>query len=83
MLFGKYHLNYQLAFQLYIKSHLQVLLFYEIMRIIIHLMVNLPSGVHINNLIDDIRIFSWQAADILLYYSKLLEDSDDKKNIKE
>ena len=44
-------------------------------------MVNLPSGVHINNLIDDIRIFSWQAADILLYYSKLLEDSDYKKNI--
>jgi 3'(2'), 5'-bisphosphate nucleotidase len=44
-------------------------------------MVNLPSGVDINNLIDDIRIFSWKAADILLYYSKLLENSDDKKNI--
>ena len=44
-------------------------------------MVNLPSGVHINNLIDDIRIFSWQAADVLLYYSKLLDASDDKKNI--
>ena len=44
-------------------------------------MIKLPSGVDINNLIDDIRIFSWQAADILLYYSKLLEDSDDKKNI--
>ena len=44
-------------------------------------MIKLPSGVHINNLIDDIRIFSWQAADILLYYSKLLEDSDDKKKI--
>ena len=44
-------------------------------------MVNLPSGVHINNLIDDIRIFSWQAADILLYYSKLLKNSDYKKNI--
>ena len=42
-------------------------------------MIKLPSGVDINNLIDDIRIFSWQAADILLYYSKLLEDSDDKK----
>jgi len=46
-------------------------------------MIELPSGVDINNLIDDIRIFSWQAADILLYYSKLLEDSDDKKNILE
>ncbi len=44
-------------------------------------MIKLPSGVDINNLIDDIRIFSWQAADILLYYTKLLEDSDDKKNI--
>ncbi len=44
-------------------------------------MVKLPPGVDINNLIDDIRIFSWQAADILLYYSKLLEDSDDQKKI--
>ena len=44
-------------------------------------MIKLPFGVDINNLIDDIRIFSWQAADILLYYSKLLEDSDDKRNI--
>ena len=50
-------------------------------EIIIHLMIKLPSGVDINNLIDDIRIFSWQAADILLYYSKLLENSDDKRNI--
>ena len=44
-------------------------------------MIKLPSGVDINNLIDDIRILSWQAADILLYYSKLLEDSDGKRNI--
>ena len=44
-------------------------------------MIELPSGVYINNLIDDIRIFSWQAADILLYYSRLLENSNDKKNI--
>ena len=44
-------------------------------------MVRLPFGLDINNLIDDIRIFSWQAADILLYYSKLLEDSNDKSNI--
>ena len=44
-------------------------------------MIKLPAGVDINNLIDDIRIFSWQAADILLYYSKLLENSDHKKNI--
>ena len=44
-------------------------------------MIKLPLGVDINNLIDDIRIFSWEAADILLYYSKLLEDGDDEKNI--
>ena len=28
-----------------------------------------------------LRIFSWEAADILLYYSKLLKDSEKKKNI--
>ena len=44
-------------------------------------MIKLPFGVDINNLIDDIRIFSWQAADILLYYSNLLEDADDKRSI--
>ena len=41
-------------------------------------MIQLPSGVNINNLIDDIRIFSWQAADVLIYYSKLLENTNDK-----
>ncbi len=44
-------------------------------------MIELPSGIDINNLIDDIRIFSWQAADILLYFSKLLENSEHQKNI--
>ena len=44
-------------------------------------MIKLPLGVDINKLIDDIRILSWQAADILLYYSKLLKNSNDKKNI--
>ncbi|MBO8242334.1 3'(2'),5'-bisphosphate nucleotidase CysQ [Prochlorococcus marinus XMU1410] len=44
-------------------------------------MIRLPFSVDINNLIDDIRIFSWQAADILLYYSNLLKDSDDKRSI--
>ena len=44
-------------------------------------MIKLPSRLDINTLIDDIRIYSWQAADILLYYSKLLEDSDGKRNI--
>ena len=44
-------------------------------------MIKLPNGIVNSNLIDDIRIFSWEAADILLYYSKLLENSDDKRNI--
>ncbi len=44
-------------------------------------MIKLPNGVVNSNLIDDLKIISWEAADILLYYSKLLEDSDGKKNI--
>ncbi len=43
-------------------------------------MVNLPGGVDINNLIDDLRIFSWEASDILLYYSRKLKNSDKKNN---
>jgi len=43
--------------------------------------IKLPSGVDINNLIDDMRIFSWEAADILLYYSNLLENFDENRNI--
>ena len=37
-------------------------------------MVKLPDGIDINNLIDDLRIFSWEASDILLYYSKILKN---------
>ena len=44
-------------------------------------MIKLPFGVDINNLIDDLRIFSWEAAKILLYYSHILEDSNYKGNI--
>ena len=44
-------------------------------------MIELLPSVDINNLIDDVRIFSWEAADILLYYSKLLENSNVKRNI--
>ncbi len=44
-------------------------------------MVNLPEGVDINNLIDDLRIFSWEAADILIKYSQILKKSDYKTNI--
>ena len=44
-------------------------------------MIELPSGIEINNLIDDLRFLSWEAADILLYYSKILKDPNFKKNI--
>ena len=43
-------------------------------------MVRLPFGIDINNLIDDLRIFSWEASDILLYYSRKLKDTN-KNNI--
>ncbi len=44
-------------------------------------MVRLPVGVDANNLIEDLRIFSWEAADILLYYSNLLNNKRKKNNI--
>ena len=44
-------------------------------------MVKLPFGVFINNLIDDLRIFSWEACDSLLYYSRMLRDPNNKSNI--
>ena len=44
-------------------------------------MIELPSGVNINNLIDDLRIFSWEASDILIYYSQILKDTNNKSKI--
>ena len=44
-------------------------------------MIKLPSKIDVNNLIDDLRILSWEAAEVLLYYSKILKDSDFKSNI--
>ena len=44
-------------------------------------MVKLPINVDIHNLIDDLRIFSWEAADILIYYSKMLKHADLKNKI--
>ena len=41
----------------------------------------LPSGVDINNLIDDLCLLSWKAADILLYYSHILKNRQDVKEI--
>ena len=44
-------------------------------------MIKLPSGLEIKNLLNDLRIFSWEAAEILLYYSQILKDSNNKSNI--
>ena len=44
-------------------------------------MVKLPFGVCIDNLIDEIRNISWEACEILLYYSQILKDPKNKSNI--
>ena len=46
-------------------------------------MIKLPSGLEINNLINDLRSLSWEAAEILLSYSKILKDSNYESNILE
>jgi len=42
---------------------------------------NLPYGVNINNLINDLRNFSWEASEILLYYAQIIKETDNKSNI--
>ena len=44
-------------------------------------MIKLPNGVNVNNLIDDLKIFSWEASDILLTYSDVIQNSEKKLNI--
>ena len=44
-------------------------------------MITLPSRLDIKNLIDDLRIFSWEASETLLYYAQILKDTSDKSNI--
>ena len=44
-------------------------------------MIKLPLGVDINNLIDDLRDFCWEASDILLEYAQIIKDSKHKGNI--
>ena len=46
-------------------------------------MIKLPSGIENNDLINNLRLFSWEASEILLYYSKILKDSNYKSNILE
>ena len=43
-------------------------------------MIKLPSGLEINSLIDDLRLFSWEASDILLYYSNMLKNAKLENN---
>jgi len=43
--------------------------------------VKLPLGVDIHNLIDDLRIFSWEAADILIHYSQTTQKLVNKTKI--
>ncbi len=40
----------------------------------------LPEGLELDYLIDDLRILSWQAADILLYYSNQLRNEKAKRD---
>ena len=44
-------------------------------------MFKLPIGVDINNLIADLRFFSWEASDILRSYSKILKNKEKAKEI--
>ena len=44
-------------------------------------MIKLPPEVDINTLINDLRIFSWEASEILLYYAQIIKDSNFKSNI--
>ncbi len=44
-------------------------------------MINLPSGLEVDNLIEDLRVLSWEVSDILLYYSQILKDENNNSNI--
>ncbi len=44
-------------------------------------MISLPLGIDICDLINDLRRFSWEAAEIFYYYSKILKDPNYKGNI--
>ena len=44
-------------------------------------MIKFPPGVDINNLIDQLKTFSWEASDILLKYAQIIKDSNNKSNI--
>jgi 3'(2'), 5'-bisphosphate nucleotidase len=43
--------------------------------------IKLPVGVDVKNLIDNLKNFSWEAADIFLYYSEIVKNSELKNKI--
>jgi len=43
--------------------------------------IKLPSGVDIQNLINYLKIFSWEASDALLHYAQLLKDTKNRNDI--
>ena len=44
-------------------------------------MINLPTGVEINSLVDNLRFFSWEASEVLLHYAQILRNSNNKFSI--
>ena len=44
-------------------------------------MITLPNGVDINNLIEDLKNYSWEAADILINYSEKIKDFKVKNEV--
>ena len=44
-------------------------------------MIKLPPGLDIDNLINDLRSLSWEAADTFHYYAQILKDSQSKSKI--
>ena len=44
-------------------------------------MIKLPSGLDVKNLIDELRFLSWESAEELIYYSKIVKDPNNKSNI--
>ena len=43
--------------------------------------MKIPFELDINNLIDDLRNFSWEASEIMLYYANQIRNKEEKKNI--
>ena len=44
-------------------------------------MIKLPIWADVNNIIDDLRSFSWEASDILLHFSSLIKENKNHKDI--